>query len=363
MAITKREVEVKQLLFDPHNPRLPESLGKGQPEIFRFLVDEIGVDDVMQSIAAAGMIEGDPVIAREADGNADAKSEGDKRYFVIEGNRRLAALKLLNGEKIGDGQEGPAAPRFVGAAGLTIKAIKIQIGWADQDLDTYLGYKHVTATREWPPEAKARFVISKVNGDYSSGNLTSFAKRLGTSLPALRRWLVALLALQQAQGAGKFDPQEAYAKRYFGTFYTLLGSEQVQTFLGLTSDPIAPNPVPVDHLPQLEEFIGWSIGTKDAPPVVNSRKQQKLSAVLSSPSALQHFRLRRDLDAALLYTEYNAKEISSKLLNAAYGIEECLPKLFDVKEDAAVLSAIETLDAAYKKLQINVPDPKGPRSR
>jgi hypothetical protein len=119
----------------------------------------------------------------------------------------------------------------------------------------------------------------------------------------------------------------------------------------------------VDHLPQLEEFIRWSIGTKKNPPVVNSRKQQKLDAVLSSPKALQYFRHRRDLDAALLYTEYNAKEISAKLLNAAYGIEECLPKLFDVRTDAAVLSAIETLDAAYKKLQINVAEPKTPKAR
>lgn len=121
--------------------------------------------------------------------------------------------------------------------------------------------------------------------------------------------------------------------------------------------------MPPDHLPQLEEFIGWSIGTKAVPPVVNSRKQQKLNAVLASPSALQHFRLRRDLDAALLYTEYNAKEISAKLLNAAYGIEECLPKLFDVRDDAAVVSAIETLNAAHKKLQINVAEPKAPKAR
>lgn len=301
MAIETKDVEIKQLLFDPGNPRLPELLGKKQTEIFRFLVDEIGIEDVLQSMAASGVIAGDPIIAR--------KAETGEQFYVIEGNRRLAALKLLNGEKIGDGEEEPAVPEISPSAAPTIKKVRIQVGWSEQELDAYLGYKHVTATREWPPEAKARFVISKVKGNFSPENLTSFAKRLGTSLPALRRWLVAFLTLQEAQAAGKFDPKEAYAKRFFGTFYTLLGSEQVQTFLALVSDPITASPVPADHLPQLEEFIGWSIGTKSAPPVINSRKQQKLNAVLSSPSALQHFRLRRDLDAALLYTEYNAKEI------------------------------------------------------
>ena len=172
-------------------------------------------------------------------------------------------------------------------------------------------------------------------------------------MPTLKRWVVAFLALEQARAIGKFDPKEAYAKRYFGTFYTLLGSEEVQEFINLQSDPITPTPVPPDHLPQLEEFIGWCIGTKKSPPAVNSRKQKELNAVLSSPPALQHFRLRRDLDAALLYTEYNAKEISEKLLTAAYTIEECLPKLFDVRKDPKVVAAIKEVENAFKKLQRN----------
>jgi hypothetical protein len=345
MAIQFHEVEIKQLLFDPHNPRLPELLGKSQKEIFRFLVDEIGIDDVLQSIAASGVIEGDPIIARGA--------ETAGQFYVIEGNRRLAALKLLNGERIADGEEEPSVPEVSLFAQPTIKKIKIQTGWNEQDIDAYLGYKHVTATREWTPEAKARFVIGRVKGDFSAETLTSFAKRLGTTLPTLRRWVVAFLTLKQAETAGKFEPKEAPAKRYFGTFYTLLGSQAVQDFLGLKSDPISLNPVPEDHLSRLQEFVSWSIGTKKDPPIVNSRKQQQLDAVLASASALQYFRLRRDIDAAVLYTDYNAKEISEKLLTAAYGIEECLPKLFDVRKDPKVVAAIKEVENAYKKLQRN----------
>jgi len=363
MAIEIRhDVPVKQLLFDPHNPRLPELLGKNQTEIFRFLVSEIGIQDVLQSIAASGMIEGDPVIAREAEGKTKAGSDEGKRYYVIEGNRRLAALKLLNGERIGDGQEEPALPNLAPAAANTVQKLTIQLGWPETDIDAYLGYKHVTATREWPPEAKARFVIDRVKGDFSTNTLSDFAKRLGTTPPTLRRWIVAYLALKQAQTKGLFDPQEAPAKRYFGTFYTLLGSQEVQKFLGLKSDPVAENPVPKDKLPELAEFISWVIGTKKKVPVVNSRKQQELDAVLSSPSALRHFRSRRDLDAALLYTEFNAREISDKLLSAAYGIEECLPKLFDVRKDPNVVGAIGALDVAYQKMKRNTEEPQNAKA-
>jgi ParB-like nuclease domain len=363
MAIQKQEVEIKQLFFDPNNPRLPELLGKSQTEIFRFLVDQIGIDDVLQSIAAAGMIEGDPIIAREADSDKQAAAPPEKKYLVIEGNRRLAALKLLNGEKINDGKEEPAVPAVSAAVAPTIKKVTIQLGWAEPDIDAYLGYKHVTATREWLPEAKARFVIGRVKGNFSPENLAEFAKRLGTNPPTLRRWVIAFLTLKQAETAADFKPEEAYGKRYFGTFYTLLGSQQVQTFLGLRSDVILENPIAQDKIPNLKEFVSWSIGTKREPPIVNSRKQQKLDAVLASVPALQFFRVKRDLDAALLYTEYNASEVRLKLLGSAYSIEECLPKLFDVRNDRGVIEAIGELDNAYEKLKLNTAEAKPTKAR
>ena len=345
MAIVTKSVEIKELLFDPQNPRLPELLGKNQTEIFRFLVDDIGIEDVLQSVAASGMIEGDPIIAREADDK--------KHFYVIEGNRRLAALKLLNGEKIGDGEPEPKIPEITPEVKASVGKVNIQLGWPEPEIDAYLGYKHVTSTREWPPEAKARFVIGRVKGNFSPENLAAFAKRLGTRPPTLRRWVVAFLTLEQAKKAGLFDPQEAPSKRYFGTFYTLLGSQQVQIFLGLKPDPVTETPVAQDHLANLGEFIGWVIGTKKDPPVLNSRDQQELDAVLASTPALEYFRAKHNLDAAILYTEYNASQVSLKLFNSAYGIEECLPKLFDVRADPSVVSAIKALDNAYAKLKLN----------
>ena len=345
MATKPQTVKVSNLLFDPQNPRLPSEIGPTEKSIFRFLVDEIGVDDLLNSIASSGVIEGDPIIARP--------SEVDGKFYVIEGNRRLAALKILNGEKIGDGQAEPTAPAITPSAQASIRQVTVQTGWEEDQLEAYLGYKHVTATREWSPEAKARFVLEKCKGDFSNDNLTKFAKRLGTTLPTLRRWLIAFWTLRQAEKIGIFDPSKAATKRYFGTFYTLLGSQEVQKFLALESENLTDTPVPNDHIADLADFISWTIGTKKSPPAVNSRKQKELDAVLSSPSGLQQFRSKGNLDAALIYTEYNAGEISEKLLGAAFTIEECLPKIYDVKDDPKIVSAIEALDGAVVKLKLN----------
>jgi ParB-like nuclease domain len=303
MTIEYKQVEIQNLLFDPHNPRLPGGFGQSRKEIFRFLVDAIGVDDLLDSMASSGVIEGDPIIARPA--------ETAGKFYVIEGNRRLAALKLLNGEKIDDGKPEPSLPTVSPEIAGSLKQVTVQLGWEEEKLEAYFGYKHVTATRQWSPEAKARFVLRQCKGDFSNGYLSRFAKRLGTTLPTLRRWLIAYLALKQAERIGAFDPSEAPAKRYFGTFYTLLGSQEVQKFLALESETLTDAPVPTDHLEQLGEFVGWTIGTKKSPPLVDSRAQQKLDVVLSSSGGLQHFRNKRNLDAALLHAEYIAGEITA----------------------------------------------------
>jgi hypothetical protein len=346
MAIKHLAVDVEQLRFDPENPRLDKDAGTDQPSIFRFLVDEIGVDDLLQSISSAGMLEGDPIIAR--------KAEETDVYYVIEGNRRLAALKLLLGEKIADGNPEPAIPSISKELANTLRRVHIQTDWEREALESYLGYKHVTAAREWAPEAKARFVLEHAKEDLSNDNLRKFAKRLGTNLPTLKRWVIAYLTLEQAEGEGIFDPKAAPTRRYFGTFYTLLGSEQVQTFLDLRADPISNHPVPKENETNLAEFLSWVIGTKKDPPIINSRMQKQLGEVLSSPKALQHFRLKRDLNTALLYTEFKATEIATKLRTAAYSVEDCLVNLFDVRDDAVVREAFEELENAYKKAKLNL---------
>src|SRR6266849_3103733 len=141
MPIKQFPIDVGRLQFDAANPRLDEDIGQDQQRIFRFLVDEIGVDDLLQSISSAGMLQGDPIIVREA--------EEKNTYYVIEGNRRLAAIKLLRGGKIADGNPEPVVPSITTELAESLRRVNVQTGWDPDALESYLGYKHVTAAREW----------------------------------------------------------------------------------------------------------------------------------------------------------------------------------------------------------------------
>lgn len=346
MPIEYKDVHLAELHFDPENPRLPPGIGADQKKIFRYLVDSIGVEDLLRAISSSGMILCDPIIVRLAERPVTG-------YYVIEGNRRLAALKLLSGEQIGDDLPEPKIPAVTEQVCKTFDPIAVEQGWETEALASYLGYKHVTSAKEWSPEAKARFVKHHAAGDFSEKGLRHLAKQLGTTYPTLKRWLIADLTLDEAEHHGIFDPQHATTKRYFGRFYSLLGGSEVQKFLGLAGE-ISANPVPPEKLKNLEDFVGWSVGTKSKKAVLSSRDQSRLEAVLASPRALKYFRTTRDLAAALFYTEYNTAEIATQLRSASYTIEECLVKLNDVKDDPSVIEAFDDLTRAYEKAKLNM---------
>src|ERR1022692_778647 len=84
-----QSVPIRDLLLDPDNPRLAEfgiSAGASQFDLLKTLWDEMAVAEVAMSIAYSGYFQHEPLFV---------ENSGDGTYVVIEGNRRLAAVKLL----------------------------------------------------------------------------------------------------------------------------------------------------------------------------------------------------------------------------------------------------------------------------
>lgn len=335
------QVAIKDLLFDPDNPRLPPEVDKTRQEsILEHLVLQIGVEDVLTSIAATGFVAGDPVIVKPA--------QRQGQYYVIEGNRRLAALKLLNGERV---QRGPKVPELDDEAKAKLKQIEVQKGWAADDLVAYLGYKHVTAAKEWGPEAKARFVVSHTNNDFTDDALRKFASELGTKLGTLKRWLVAHFAIEQAIRKDLVDKDLISDQLVFGTFYTLLGSKSVKEFVGL--EPEENLKEPIKNQEEFAEFLSWVIAPQGTRPVINSRDQTELSRVLANEEALEYFRRHKDLKSALRYVRATGDEVAQVLRQARFLIDNVLSAVADQREYEKVgqeFAQLERSIANTKKL-------------
>src|SRR5262245_30360746 len=93
MSAEQVEIEVDKLHLDPQNPRLPEELqGAEQARLLRYLYDNGALEELIRSFADNGFFRHEPLIAV-----ADDDEPGS--YVVLEGNRRLSALKILLGDR------------------------------------------------------------------------------------------------------------------------------------------------------------------------------------------------------------------------------------------------------------------------
>src|ERR1700727_1376009 len=95
------KVLTELLDFDPNNPRLVEDGIKNptDAEIILALADSADLAEVVESIAANGYIDIEPIIAQHI----------GSLWRVLEGNRRLAAIRILQKPALAKGT-GVAVP-------------------------------------------------------------------------------------------------------------------------------------------------------------------------------------------------------------------------------------------------------------
>ena len=222
-----RHVPVANLLLDGDNPRLPERLHRGsQSELLDFLREEGVLEELAQSYLDNGFFQHEPLIVLRTD-------DPDK-YTVVEGNRRLAALKILHGApEAGD-------IRFLG-----IDPSREQLEQLEEipcfpvsdrdDVHAYIGFKHIGGLKTWPPEAKARYVLAEVRKLVDAGVEDPFrelGRRVGSNTQGVRNSYLAIRILLHAREG--FGLNVAYVQEErFGVWLRCMNSADIRTYIGL----------------------------------------------------------------------------------------------------------------------------------
>ena len=300
---------VSDLAFDVKNPRLAEfDLDDDESELIRILWEAMDVQELVLSIAASGYFPHEPVIVTRESG----------RNVVIEGNRRLAAVKLLLN---------PVLAKDLSATIPTItKTRRKSLGEIPALLSTrqeawrYLGFKHVNGPAKWGSYAKSQY-IAGVHRNYDVP-LDEIARQIGDTHNTVRRLFRGLMVIEQAEKLDTFDRDDRWRGHFaFSHLYTGLQSRGISDFIGLR--PAADedeDPVPLDKVDQLRELLIWMYGSKkeNRPPVIQSQNPhlRRLDAVLGNREALAA--LRRGVELSIAYeTSRPSSNIFEEALMAA----------------------------------------------
>ena len=280
---TTTRVPVERLHLDRENPRLVDGPADATDEaIIARLYRSAELDELLQSISANGYLDIEPLVVMAVPVSAPAKRvAGGDEFVVLEGNRRLATLRLLREPELANRIERLdrtriAVPAIDDARRKTLDEVSVYRVADRKRARAFIGFKHINGPAKWDAYAKARFAATwyRSNGD----SLDEIANAIGDRNDTVKRMVSAIYVLEQARERGLFDIKERYDRKFnFSHLYTALSRSEYMHYLGLDvgwarHDP-KPNQIPPDKLDRLKQVLVWIYGAKpdDKRPVVRSR--------------------------------------------------------------------------------------------
>lgn len=281
---------VSDLHFDRTNPRLAEygvSPTATDEEILAILWDAMDVRELVQSIAASGFFPHEALVVAKEDG----------KNIVIEGNRRLAAVKVLLNELVAknNGWEIPKISQQIRSQLATLPVIVS----SREESWRYLGFKHVNGPAKWSSYAKARY-IAEVHRQYGR-KLSEIAEQIGDRHRTVQRLFRGLMVIEQAEREKVYDLEDKFRQRLaFSHLYTGLDYDGISSFISLRPESDeTEDPVPHKKIKELGELLVWLYGSRkdNIPPVVESQNPdlRRLDSVLKNRQSVAALRAGTEL--------------------------------------------------------------------
>lgn len=315
------KISVKKLFFDSQNPRLVESEdAASQEDIMRTLWRVMAVDEIAMSIAANGYFEHEPLFV----------TKENEKYIVIEGNRRLAAVKLLLDDRLRRELKATDLPGISDKRKNDLKQLPV-IHCKRKKIWEYVGFKHVNGPQQWSSYSKASY-IARVCNKYNV-SLEKIAKQIGDRHSTVVRLYRALMVLEQAESKGVYMRSDSFKKKLpFSHLTTGLDSHGFQEFLKLPKEKSdKKNPVPNSKVKNLGELCEWLFGSKskDQEPVIKSQNPdlRNLAEVLKSPNGIAALRRGLPLGTSLDISKGDERLFREAMVAAKQSLEEARGKM------------------------------------
>lgn len=265
-------IPLELLELDQQNPRLKTGTDvavHNDTDIISALFDISALDELVTSICTNGYMNLEPMIVI---GDSD-----NGPFRVLEGNRRLAAIKLIRDKELAD-EVGITIPAISPAHLETTNYILANRVETEEDARAFIGFKHINGAQRWDAYAKARYVTDWYKSGQGNVSISEIAAKIGDNNNTLRSYIYSLLILEQADKAGVWNIKERTnnGRFAFSHFYTALGRKEFQEFLDLAdgwSDKPSLEPLKQEKINDLGEVLGYIYGARsdDRPALVKSQ--------------------------------------------------------------------------------------------
>ncbi len=334
---------VDELQLDPTNPRLGRRVAS--PKLSQEKVLDIMSDWTLEELAESFLSNGfwpqEALIAVKED------LYGKSSLVVVEGNRRLAALKYLQSAVDGD----HASKRWEKlVAGRKVPkelfdSVPYILMPSRQQVASYLGFRHVTGIKEWNPAEKAEYIAKLIEENDLS--YEDVRRQIGSKTPTVRQNYISYrLLLQMGQHE---DVSIEAVEEKFSVLYLSLRTQGAQSYLHI--DIQAPpskarNPVPKAHLKNLANFARWLFGDEKHPPLfTDSRNVDNFGKVLENTEAVEYLERTENprFEMALRKAGVGEDEIIDLISGASDNIQLAQTDAFRYRKSSSVQKVVRRL--------------------
>jgi hypothetical protein len=285
-------LKIDKLVFDPDNPRLPQTLrnNKNSPDYEKSVIDWMlqfeNVTELMGSIGEKGFFAAEPILVVPNDSG---------KFEVVEGNRRLTALKLLKNPSLATKKKKAIEEILSGAMSEVNEVPSIKFDKREEVL-AYLGYKHITGVQPWDSLAKAKY-LRQLLATITEGTLyekcRTLAKIIGSKANYVRLLLVGVDIYSKIEEKEFYNISSLGEESFeFGVFYTALQKANIASYVGVDFD----NDEPIKNLNEehLKDVTHWIFerNSEGFTRLGESRNLPKLNKILDEkfPKALLAFK-------------------------------------------------------------------------
>lgn len=356
--------KLDDLYLDPKNPRLGRyyaNANSSQEEILD-IMDEWTLDEL-----AISYVESGGFWTYEALLVVKEMLDDKQRLVVVEGNRRLAALiylrRAVNGEHVS--QEWCSLVKTFNVPDGFFEKLFSEIPYilvdTRQEIEAFLGFRHVTGIKQWPSEQKAQYIARLI--DEQKMSYEEVMRKIGSRTSTVRQHYISYrILLQMENELEDFSIKDA--KGRFSVMYLSLRTRGVRKYLhiDILADPSdAQRPVPKEHLDALTNFARWLFGSKQHnqdPLFHDSRRVNEFSQILASPEAVEYLEGHKkpDFDYAFQLAggeEYHLLQLLSK---ATSNVGSVLKRVDDYTDSENIQEKAEILGIKFQQLMNVLPN-------
>ncbi|WP_321296864.1 ParB N-terminal domain-containing protein [Marinifilum fragile] len=350
MAYSK-DIGVSDLVLDLYSARIPSYLrGKEITKVINYFVIDESTIDLLQSIGENGFFEGEQLFV---------VPDKNGKYKVIDGNRRLTSVLLLNNPALATAKKHAVEQVVKEADPKPIDTLPCLVFDDEKDIRKYLGYRHVTGIKSWALSEKARYLFELYQDQFSHLSFQNacyeIAKTIGSTKNYICRILTAFQIYQYIEDESFFNIKGLDDTNFYVGYYSdSLLRANISDFLGINL--FDENPIDSLNKDNVKKITKWFYENFELDGKIQTRLKGKsaelndLNKVLGNEKAARAFIeegyvLSRALSLAEDLEQVFSNSIRTALLNLenADRLTQSMDKFYDgLKEDLIQIRKITT---------------------